>query len=590
MMREAKNLNKTAVAIFQVLIAFSAYAQQQPTAAPGSDESATGRINGRVVNESGQPLFGATVYLRAVGLTTQARATVTDSEGNFKVSNLDPIVYRVSASLPAYTTIPRGTDATPDYYRAGDSVRLELIKGGVITGTVTTLAGEPVVAVRVRAYVIRDAQGQTPRDAITFFGERSTDDRGVYRIYGLTPGTYLVYAGGTGNSPGFWSDAYSSDAPTYAPSSTRNNAAEITVRAGEESGADIRYRGEPGHTVSGTVRFQGTTEVNIDLVPVGSGFMPALSTYQPRGSRGFAFTGVADGDYELVAQEAVSPKAVSFPEMAFSEPRRITVKGADIAGLELTTKPVASITGRIALEASKAPQCQGKRRPLFSETLVTLQRNDTASEKDQSQYWRRYISPASPDKDGAFVLRNVLTGQYAFNPRFFARYWYLQSIFLANPTVGAVAKSAQTNRQIDAARNWTIVKFGDRITGLTITLAEGAATLRGRVTVPEGSNLPPGLSVYLVPAEREKAVDSLRFFVAAVATDGSFSLTNIPPGLYWSIAKPAADNDATVTKLRLPSAEDSRLKLRREAENMKLETELKPCEIVADYKLPLTSR
>ena len=96
-MREAKNLNKTAVAIFQVLIAFSAYSQQQPTAAPGYDESATGRINGRVVNESGQPLLGATVYVRAVGSTTQARATVTDSEGNFKVSNLDPIVYRVSA-------------------------------------------------------------------------------------------------------------------------------------------------------------------------------------------------------------------------------------------------------------------------------------------------------------------------------------------------------------------------------------------------------------------------------------------------------------------------------------------------------------
>jgi hypothetical protein len=167
-----------------------------------------------------------------VGSATPARATVTDSEGNFKVSNLDPIVYRVSASLPAYTTILRGTDATADYYRAGDSVRLELIKGGVITGTVTTLAGEPVVAVRVRTYLIRDAQGQTPRDAITFFSERSTDDRGVYRIYGLTPGTYLVYAGGTGSSPGFWSDAYISDAPTYAPSSTRNNAAEITVRAG----------------------------------------------------------------------------------------------------------------------------------------------------------------------------------------------------------------------------------------------------------------------------------------------------------------------------------------------------------------------
>jgi hypothetical protein len=219
--------------------------------------------------------------------------------------------------------------------------------------------------------------------------------------------------------------------------------------------------------------------------------------------------------------------------MALSEPRRITVKGADITGLELTTKLLASISGRIALEPTKVPECQGKRQPLFSETLVSLQRNDTASEKDQSQYLRLYKSPASPDKEGAFLLRNVLSGQYTFNLRFFAHYWYLQSISLPNSPVGASLKSAQINPRVDAARNWTTVKFGDRIAGLTITLAEGAATLRGRVTVPEGSKLPPGLSVYLVPAEREKAGDALRFFIATVASDGSFVLTNIPPGLYW---------------------------------------------------------
>jgi len=325
-------------------------------------------------------------------------------------------------------------------------------------------------------------------------------------------------------------------------------------------------------------------------VPVGSGFIPSGSTYLPPGSRGFAFSGVADGDYELVAQESLSPQAVSFPEMAFSEPQRITVKGADVAGLELTTKTLASISGRIALERSKAPECKGKRQPLFSETLVTLQRNDTTPEKDQSQYLRLYASPASPDKEGAFVLRNVLTDQYTFNLRFFARYWYLQSISLASPPVGVAAKSAQTNQRVDAARNWTTVNFGDRIVGLTVTLTEGAGTLRGRVTVPEGSKLPPGLSVYLVPAEREKAGDVLRFFIAAVASDGSFALTNIPPGLYWSMAKPAAANEATMTKLRLPSAEDSRLKLRREAETTRLETELKPCVNVTDYQVPFRSR
>ena len=591
MMREARHLNKIAIATLLVLIPFSAHSQQQLTVAPGSDNSATGTINGRVVNEGGQPLLGATVYVRPAGPATQARTTVTDSEGNFKVSNLDSAVYRVSAWLPAYTTTPRDPDDPANYYRPGDSVRLELIRGGVITGTVTTVTGEPVVAVRVRAYLVRDADGQTPSGAITSFGEGSTDDRGVYRIYGLAPGTYLVYAGGSGSSPGYWIDAYGSDAPTYAPSSTRNNAAEIIVRGGEESSVDIRYRGEPGHTVSGTVRSQGTNSVNLTLVPVGSGFMPAGSTYLPSGSRGFTFTGVANGDYELVAQEtvsprAVSPQAVSFPEMASSEPRRITVKGADIAGLELTTKPLASISGRIALEPTKAPECQGKRQPLFSETLVSLQGNDTASEKDQSQYFRLYRSPASPDKEGDFLLRNVLTGQYTFNLRFFAHYWYLQSISLANPPAGAIAKSAQTNRRVDAAGNWTTVRFGDRIAGLTITLAEGAATLRGRVTVPEGSTLPPGLSVYLVPAEREKAGDVLRFFIVAVAFDGSFALTNIPPGLYWAIVKSATANEATMIKLHLPSAEDSRLKLRREAETSKLEIELKSCVNVTDYQLP----
>src|SRR6266851_2329310 len=191
MMREAKDLNKTPAAILLVLISFSTHAQQQLTVAPGSDESATGTINGRVVNESGQPLLGAIVYIRSAGSAIQARTTVTDSEGNFKVSNLDSAVYRVSASLPAYTTTPRDPDDPTNYYRPGDSVRLELIRGGVITGTVTTLAGEPIVAVRVRAYLIRDAQGQPPRGVITSFGERSTDDRGIYRIYGLAPGTYL---------------------------------------------------------------------------------------------------------------------------------------------------------------------------------------------------------------------------------------------------------------------------------------------------------------------------------------------------------------------------------------------------------------
>src|SRR6185503_6124494 len=117
------------------------------------------------------------------------------------------------------------------------------------TGTVTNSLGEPVIAVRVRATMVRDPRGETPRSLFTT--EQPTDDRGIYRIYGLRPGTYIVSAGGTGFAPSF--NPYESDVPTFAPSSTRDTAAEVVVRSGEDSTIDIRYRGEPGHTISGTV-------------------------------------------------------------------------------------------------------------------------------------------------------------------------------------------------------------------------------------------------------------------------------------------------------------------------------------------------
>src|SRR5437667_9742682 len=63
-------------------------------------------------------------------------------------------------------------------------------------------------------------------------------------------GTYLVAAGGGYNSP-YNINAYGTDVPTYAPSSTRDDATEISVRYGEETtNVDIRYRGEAGHAVS----------------------------------------------------------------------------------------------------------------------------------------------------------------------------------------------------------------------------------------------------------------------------------------------------------------------------------------------------
>src|SRR6266496_3024917 len=98
-MLDENYVRATAAAILLVLMSFSVHSQQ-PTAPSKPDEPATGTLDGRVVNESGQPLVGAAVYVRAVGLANLGRTTVTDSDGNFQISGLDPAAYTVSALLP----------------------------------------------------------------------------------------------------------------------------------------------------------------------------------------------------------------------------------------------------------------------------------------------------------------------------------------------------------------------------------------------------------------------------------------------------------------------------------------------------------
>jgi hypothetical protein len=189
------------------------------------------------------------------------------------------------------------------------------------------------------------------------------------------------------------------------------------------------------------------------------------------------------------------------------------------------------------------------------------------------------------DKEGSFTLRNVYPGQYQFDTQFFARYWYLQRISLP-PGVAPAGKGTATNQPTDLAKRWTTLRLGDQLKDVRVTLAEGAASLRGQLTTPDGQEPPPKTMVYLVPAERESAEDVLRFFAAQVAADGTFAANNLAPGRYWLLAQRRQESaPASTARLRRPEQNEIRSRLRREAESAKLELELKPCQNVTDYKL-----
>jgi len=562
---------------------------QQAAGSTTPSERPNGMITGRVVNSAGEPLSGAVVYASSLGSTTRAQRGTVDIGGEFKIEGLEAGLYRVSASAPGYVpeSQPSPTDAQ-SYYHIGDSVTIRLFKGGVITGTVTGPKG-PLVAVGVYAIRVRD-EADKPLMPSTGFGERATDDRGVYRFYGLLPGGYLIWAA----KPGIGLIAptgYDNDTPTYFPSSTRDTASEVVVRDGEEMTADIQYRAEPGHAISGKVVGVGESQTQfssgaaINLIDVRDRSSLVGASASSNDNFSFAIYGVADGEYEVSAFQFLQSR-----DELRSPPRRLTVRGADVTGIILTLAPLASIEGRLVFENDPKPGCGKRRETAAQETIVFGRRYESEKKAnvaaktdplaDVSLSVTNYVSTGLGDAKGSFTLKNLPPGSYRIDPHPPASGWYVRSIAMrATQTVAARAAS------LVVARDGITLKPGERVSGLTVTITEGAASIRGRLSVAAGQSLPPRMRLYLVPAERDSSEDLLRVFEGTVANDGTFMMGNLAPGRYWMIAQPAVQSDSNSVK-SIKSDSAFRAKVLLDAEALKKEIAFKPCERTTDYDLP----
>lgn len=543
-------------------------------------------IEGRISSDDGQPLIKVQVRLSRVGLIhSLSRAVGTDDEGRFIVDDLAPGTYSVSAIAPGY--VLDNEEREPKYYRSGDTIDLTMTRGGVITGTVTQLTGEPVVAVRVQAVRVRDSEGRSLRRPASL-GSQITDDRGVYRIYGLQPGSYLVLAGAPVGFAASFGTGYEEDVATYFPSATRDTAAEVTVGRGQEATSiDIRYRGERGRSVSGSVVGAVATDplsgsVFLTLTHTASGFIEATTSIFQRNEKSFAFHGVPDGEYELTALNNLSSG-----ESRASSPLRVIVKGADVTGLEVKLALLGSIVGRTVLEIpqgiGRKDRCKDDRKSLLEETVV-LARRDENRERQIRQMNPAPSITGAPDSKGEFILPRMHAFRYRIETELPNKNWFIRAITLPD--------GGRDRRSIDVARNGLALKSGERVKDMTITIAEGAASLRGRV-VPftEDDRLPDRLRVHLIPVEPERADDPLRFAETAVQGDGAFVFANIAPGRYRLLALPVPDEEP-IDHNPNPLAWDgeSRASLRRRMESEGAEIDLQPCQHVTDnilrYRAP----
>ncbi|HST52626.1 MAG TPA: carboxypeptidase-like regulatory domain-containing protein [Pyrinomonadaceae bacterium] len=576
-----------------------------------------GSIKGRVVGDGGEPLPGVAVFASARAFSansyrydTRAQHSATsDDEGNFSIGGLEPGLYGLSASMPGYVSeADPATGRAAEIYRPGDAATVRLVKGGVITGSVADAQGQPLIAVDVRAFRVRDLDGRTPDTPYSFTLDGMTDDRGVYRIYGLRPGIYVLMAGGNVPSPFGPVSAYG-DVPTFYPSSTRDTAAEVTVRAGQDTaGIDIHYRDDQqGHRVTGHIEMpnaQGEAAAGISLIYASSGIQAGNAFVPPNSpDHSFSLDSVPDGDYDLQATLSSRDGLAGA-----SAPQRISVRGADVTGLRLTITPLASASGTLVVEPASdalraSDACKGRGASLLpQETLVSAVADHPSKGNPLSRI--SGLRDAAPDAAGAFMLRNLEPGRYRLLLHPADEALYVRSVELpstststTSPSTSAPARgtsaqrpaattSTQPQRANTAARDFFDIRAGQQLSGIRLRLAEGAASLGGHVVAAEGSTLPTpaSLRVYLLPAEREHADDTLRFYETTPGPDGSFSFKNLAPGRYFAFARAAADpNDASPR----PASWDAvaRAGLRRDAETANVTVELQPCQRTTDFAL-----
>jgi len=537
----------------------------------------TGEITGRVVAEDGGGLPNVSVEIYP--LNTGQRnsggrlSTTTDENGNFKFTGVSSRAYSIYVNEVRGYVNPFTSYSERNYYRIGDQAVITMIRGGVITGRVTTAEGEPMIGAQVSVMMTRDSEGNPVRRQ---YGSRQrwSDDRGVYRQYGLAPGTYVVVVRSNLSSQQI--SPHTGEIPTYHPSSTRDTAAEVTVTSGvEAAGIDIRYRGERGHVVSGVITGAEAFRAHVSLLSVSTGSYVGFGIVRPgEAANSFAIEGVSDGEYEVVAETGGYNEGEGF----VTPPRRVTVKGADVGGIELKLAPRASITGRIVVE-NQPNVCETKRIFSIEEVVVSLRRDEKAGEP--RTVYQGYLADVAPDDKGEFTIRYLNPGRYFILPRPPTENWRLKSI---NAPPIAAGNTRKPGSAIDIARAGFALKAGEKLSGLTVTIASGAASLSGKVVAAkEGTPLPSRLRVHLVPADTAGAGDPLRYAETMVRSGGAFALNNIAPGKYWLVAR-AAPDDEPVDKPAAPIAWDpsERAKLRREAEASKVEIDLKSCQRLSE--------
>ena len=186
-------------AIACVLFIFAAAVCSRSQVAPAKTATISGKVT---LKSKGLPgIVVAARYSERSPLDRSRHRATTDQNGNYRITNIPPGTYQVvpiSPGLVVENPLAQKSLVIDEDDNVED-VNFSLVRGGVITGKITDADGKPVVAEQISLLPVDGPYAQTPY----YHGGIVTDDRGVYRAFGLAYGKYKVFVGhGNDRMPG----------------------------------------------------------------------------------------------------------------------------------------------------------------------------------------------------------------------------------------------------------------------------------------------------------------------------------------------------------------------------------------------------
>lgn len=478
----------------------------------------TGVITGRITyGEKAAPNVGVALFAadRVMDRNSIMKVT-TDDEGRYRMSNVPAGRFSVVVIAPAYVGPSQGAFGEPGKtvnLAEGETVEkidFSLVKGGVITGRVTTSDGTPVIGERVQLNMV-GAQAES-RMRLSNFNQFmfETDDRGIYRLYGLAPGQYTLSIGESpeGGAVRFGFGGRSYFARTFHPNVTEEaKATVIEVTEGSEAtNVDITLSTK-SNSFTATGRITDESGKPVVGVRVGNGAI--MKDGNQMGGFGWGTVSDANGNFRLDGLTPGRYAAFVWDEdntEGYSEPVTFEVRDGNVSGLELKLRRGGSISGTVVIEGAS------DRATLAKLTQLSL----VASIEREGLTVPLYPN-SKVAADGSFRISGLQSGK--------ARLFLSNYPPIAGFTLARIERDGTPQREIEIAP-------GTQVTGIRVIIEYGTGIVRGVVKVANGP-LPEAARMFVSarrkgetgPPNRGAQVDSRgRFLLEGMAT-GEFELT-----------------------------------------------------------------